>query len=127
MNVPGDLLYTQDHEWIKVENGLAVVGITEFAQGELGDVVFVQLPSIGQTTKQGETFGTIEAVKAVADMYAPIGGEIVEVNAVLNDSPETINREPYGAGWIVKIKPSNLDAEIKTLLTPAAYTDHTSA
>ena len=127
MNVPGDLLYTKDHEWIKVEKGLAIVGITEFAQGELGDVVFVQLPSIGQSAKQGEAFGTIEAVKAVADLYAPISGEIVEVNTVLNDAPETINREPYGAGWIVKIKPSNLDAEAKPLLNPAAYTDHTSA
>lgn len=127
MHIPADCLYTKDHEWVKLENGVALVGITEFAQGELGDVVFVQLPVIGTRTKQGESFGTIEAVKAVAELYAPISGEVAEVNQELGNTPEVINREPYGAGWIVKIRPVNFDGEKSELLTPEAYKDLTSA
>jgi len=127
MHIPDGFLYTKEHEWVKLDGGVAAVGITEFAQGELGDVVFVQLPAVGSKTKQGDSFGTIEAVKAVADMYAPISGEIVEVNSALADAPETINREPYSGGWIVKIRPDKYDAEAAGLLSPAAYRDLTSA
>jgi glycine cleavage system H protein len=127
MNIPSGYLYTKEHEWVKLEGDFALVGITDFAQGELGDVVFVQLPEIGSKAKQGDSFGTIEAVKAVADLYSPISGEVVEVNGELAGTPEIINREPYTGGWIVKIRPSNFDADKAHLLTPAAYTDLTSA
>jgi len=127
MNIPADCLYTKEHEWVKLSSDLALVGITEFAQGELGDVVFVQLPAIGTKVAQGDTFGTIEAVKAVADLYSPIAGEVVAVNNDLDGNPEVINREPYGNGWIVKIKPANFDADKSSLLTPEAYRDLTSA
>jgi len=127
MNIPKDLLYTKDHEWVRVDNGTATVGITEFASGELGDVVFVQLPDVGSFTTQGKAFGTIEAVKAVADLYAPVSGEVVEVNTALQENPETINSEPFGAGWIIKIKTSNWSAEKSALLDPSAYQDLTTA
>jgi len=121
MNIPQDLLYTKDHEWVRVDGDSAVVGITDYAQGELGDVVFVQLPSVGTKVQQGQAMGSIEAVKAVADIYAPLSGEVIEVNAVLNDKPETMNQEPYGKGWVARIKPSNLAADRATLLDAAAY------
>lgn len=127
MNIPQGLLYTKDHEWVKLDGDVATVGITDFAQGELGDVVFVQLPDVGKRVAQGETFGTIEAVKAVADIYSPVGGEVIEVNSVLIDTPETMNQEPYGAGWITKIKVSNFAADKAHLMDAAAYTDFTSA
>jgi glycine cleavage system H protein len=127
MNIPKDLLYTKDHEWVRVDNGIATVGITEFAQGELGDVVFVQLPDVGSATKYGEAFGTIEAVKAVADLYAPVSGEVIEVNLILSEKPETINSEPYGSGWIIKVKTSNWASDKADLLDPSAYQDLTSA
>ncbi len=127
MNIPAGYLYTKEHEWVKIEGDLALVGITDFAQGELGDVVFVQLPDVGSKAKQGESCGTIEAVKAVADIYSPISGEVVEVNPELAGTPEIMNREPYTGGWIVKIRPSNFDAEKAHLLTPDAYKDLTSA
>jgi glycine cleavage system H protein len=127
MNIPQDLLYTKDHEWVRVDGDVATVGVTDFAQGELGDVVFVQLPDIGKSVSQGEAFGTIEAVKAVADTYSPVTGSVVEVNTALTDKPETMNQDPYGAGWIVKIKMSNLQADKGHLLDPAAYADLTSA
>ena len=127
MHIPDGYLSTKEHEWVKLDGGVAAVGITEFAQGELGDVVFVQLPEVGTKTQQGDSFGTIEAVKAVADLYSPITGEVVEVNTALADAPEVINREPYTGGWIVKIRPSKFDSEAANLLTPAAYKDLTSA
>ncbi|MBK6766964.1 MAG: glycine cleavage system protein GcvH [bacterium] len=127
MNIPADCLYTKEHEWVKLSDDIAIVGITEFAQGELGDVVFVQLPSVGTKVGQGDTFGTIEAVKAVADLYSPIAGEVIAVNNDLDGNPEVINREPYGNGWIVKIKPANFDGDRSSLLTPEAYRDLTSA
>jgi glycine cleavage system H protein len=127
MNIPKDLLYTKDHEWVRVDNGIATIGITEFAQGELGDVVFVKLPDVGSTTLQGEAFGTIEAVKAVSDLYAPVSGEVVEINSILQEKPETINGEPFGSGWIIKIKISNWTTEKNALLDPSAYQDLTSA
>jgi glycine cleavage system H protein len=127
MNIPADLLYTKDHEWVRVEGDTAVVGITEFAQGELGDVVFVQLPDVGKVVKQGDSVGTIEAVKAVSDIYSPISGTVTAVNTTLADAPETINKDAFGNGWIVKIKPSNLNADRANLLTPDAYKDLTTA
>jgi glycine cleavage system H protein len=120
MNFPEDLKYTKEHEWIRVQGDTGVVGITEYAQGELGDVVFVDLPAIGKKVKQGESAGTIEAVKAVSDIYAPAGGEVVETNAVLQKTPEIVNKEPYGGGWIMKIKIAN-PAELNTLLTAKQY------
>ena len=121
MNIPQNLLYTKDHEWVRVDGNSAVVGITDYAQGELGDVVFVQLPAVGTKIQQGQSMGSTEAVKAVADIYSPVSGEIVEINAVLNDHPETMNQDPYGKGWVAKIKPSNLAAERANLLDAAAY------
>jgi len=127
MNIPSDLLYTKDHEWVKIDGDTATVGITDFAQGELGDVVFVQLPETGSQAKQGDAFGTIEAVKAVADLYAPVSGEIVDTNQTLEENPEAINNSPYEDGWIIRIKVNNLDADKSTLLDAAAYTELTSA
>lgn len=120
MNLPENLKYTKDHEWILVEGAIGTVGITDHAQGELGDVVFVELPAIGKTVKQGESFGTIEAVKAVSDLYAPASGAITEVNKDLAGNPELVNKDPYGKGWMVKIRIANA-AELSTLLDAAAY------
>jgi len=104
MTFPDNLKYTKDHEWIRVEGDIGIVGITDYAQGELGDIVFVELPAKGRTVKQGESFGTIEAVKAVSDLFAPVSGEIVEVNAGIDKTPELINKEPYERGWIIKLR-----------------------
>ncbi|MBI4811049.1 MAG: glycine cleavage system protein GcvH [Ignavibacteriales bacterium] len=122
MNFPENLRYTKDHEWIRVEGGTGTVGITEYAQGELGDVVFVELPAIAKQVKQGESFGTIEAVKAVSDLFAPISGEVIEVNTELEKAPELVNKEPYGKGWIIKLKLINKD-ELNNLLDSKAYRD----
>ncbi|MDP8925611.1 MAG: glycine cleavage system protein GcvH [Actinomycetota bacterium] len=104
MNVPGDLQYTKTHEWVRREEGTATIGITDHAQDELGDVVFVELPEKGTSFSAGDSFGTVESVKAVSDLYAPVGGEVVEVNETLNDSPELINEEPYGGGWMIRLR-----------------------
>lgn len=121
MEIPEDLLYTEEHEWVYVEDDeIAVVGITDYAQGELGDVVFVELPKVGDPTRQMEPFGTIEAVKTVSDLFAPLSGEVVEVNALLEDQPQLINQDPYGDGWIIKIKMSD-PTELESLLSPEEY------
>ena len=120
MNVPENLKYTKDHEWAKIEGDMATVGITDYAQGELGDVVFVELPETGSKVTKGETFGTIEAVKAVADLFAPLSGEVVEVNPTLESAPETVNQDPYGEGWMIKIKMENAD-EVNDLLDAEKY------
>ncbi len=120
MNFPENLKYTKDHEWIKSEGDTGTIGITDFAQGELGDVVFVELPAVGKSLKQHDLFGTIEAVKAVSDLYAPVSGSIVEINKELEKTPETVNKDPYNAGWMVKIKLSN-PSELAGLLDAAAY------
>jgi glycine cleavage system H protein len=120
MNCPEDLKYTKDHEWIRVEGDTGVVGITEYAQGELGDVVFVELPAVGKTVKRHETFGTIEAVKAVSDLFAPVGGTVLEVNKDLASTPEIVNKDPYGKGWMIKLKIAN-KADLAELLDAAAY------
>lgn len=120
MNIPTELRYTSDHEWAKNEGGVAIVGITDYAQSELGDVVFVELPEVGSQVEKGASFGTIEAVKAVADLFSPVSGEVVEVNALLEDAPETVNKDPYGDGWMVKIKMSD-PAEFDGLMDAEAY------
>jgi glycine cleavage system H protein len=120
MKVPDGLQYTKDHEWVRHEGDLVVVGITDFAQSELGDIVFVELPQKGATLTAGKEFGTVESVKAVSEIFAPVSGEVVAVNETLGDAPETVNNDPYDAGWILKIRPSRAD-ELAGLLTPAAY------
>ncbi len=121
--VPGDLKYTQDHEWVRMKDGIATVGITDYAQGELGDVVFLELPAIGVEARMGEPFGSIEAVKTVADLYAPVSGEIIDVNTTLEDSPEMVNSDPYGTGWLIKIMASD-PTELDSLMDAAAYKKH---
>ena len=117
MNIPEDLQYTKSHEWVRIEGDTATIGITDHAQDELGDVVFVELPDEGATFDAGESFGTVESVKAVSDLYAPVGGEVVEVNTSLEDAPEKINEDPYGEGWMVKLRTSD-EAD---LLSPEEY------
>jgi glycine cleavage system H protein len=120
MNVPADLLYTKDHEWLRIEGDFGFVGVTDFAQGELGDIVFLEIETIGETLKKEEVFGTIEAVKTVSDMFMPVGGEIVEVNPALEQSPDLVNKDPYGKGWMIKIKIADL-SETKTLISAEKY------
>jgi glycine cleavage system H protein len=120
MNVPGDLLYTKDHEWLRVEGSMGYVGVTDFAQSELGDIVFIEIETIGETLKKEEVFGTIEAVKTVSDMFMPVSGEVLELNPALEESPEMVNKDPYGKGWMVKIKITDL-SETTSLLTPEQY------
>ena len=117
MNIPEDLQYTKSHEWVRIEGDTATIGITDHAQDELGDVVFVELPDEGATFDAGESFGTVESVKAVSDLYTPVGGEVVEVNSTLEDAPENINEDPYGEGWIVKLRTTD-EAD---LLSPEEY------
>ncbi len=120
MNIPEKLKFTNDHEWIKIDGDEAIVGITDFAQKELGDIVFVEVETVGEEIEKEETFGTIEAVKTVSDMFMPVSGEVLEFNEELEDTPELINNDPYGKGWIIKIKISNLD-EVKDLLDSKQY------
>lgn len=120
MNVPGNLKYTKDHEWLRVEGDMGYVGVTDFAQGELGDIVFVEIETVGETLKKEEVFGTIEAVKTVSDMFMPVGGEILEMNQEIEENPDVVNKDPYGKGWMVRIKITNL-SEIDELLSPEKY------
>jgi glycine cleavage system H protein len=120
MNFPDNLRYTKDHEWIRLEGDEAIVGITDFAQHELGDIVYVEIETTGQQLKAGDVFGTVEAVKTVSDLYLPVDGTITEVNAKLNSNPEVVNNDPYGEGWMAKIKLSNT-ADVESLLNAEAY------
>jgi glycine cleavage system H protein len=120
MNTPANLKYTKDHEWVRVEGDMAVVGITDFAQSQLGDIVFVDVATVGETVDGGEVFGTIEAVKTVSDLLCPVSGEVTEFNGSLDDAPDAINKDPYGAGWIIKVKMAN-PAEVAGLLSDADY------
>ncbi|MBW6501228.1 MAG: glycine cleavage system protein GcvH [Bacteroidales bacterium] len=120
MNIPADLFYTKDHEWLRVEGENGYTGVTDFAQGELGDIVFVEIETLGETLKKEEVFGTIEAVKTVSDMFMPVGGEILEVNPLLEESPEVVNKDPYGKGWMIKIKITD-SSEISGLLSAEEY------
>ncbi len=120
MNIPLELKYTKDHEWIRVEGEFAFIGITDFAQGELGDIVYLEIETVGETLKKEEVFGTIEAVKTVSDLFMPVSGEILELNETLVDKAEIINKDPYGKGWLVRIKMSN-EAELNDLLSADQY------
>lgn len=120
MNIPSNLRYTKDHEWIRVEGNEAFVGITDYAQSELGEIVFVDINTQGETIGQDETFGSIEAVKTVSDLNMPVSGEVLEVNEAINDQPELVNNDPYGEGWMIKIRVAD-PAELDTLLDAAGY------
>ena len=120
MNIPSELKYSKDHEWVKVEGDTAVIGITDFAQSELGDIVYVEVETLDETLDKEEVFGTVEAVKTVSDLFLPIGGEIIEFNESLEDEPEKVNTDPYGDGWIIKIKITNLE-EVEELLNDGDY------
>lgn len=121
MNFPEDLRYTKDHEWARSKGGRVTVGITEFAQNQLGDIVYVELPDVGEQVTKGEAFGVVESTKAVSDLYAPLSGKVVEINSPLIDAPEGINEDPYGEGWMIVVEPSN-PKELDELLDAKAYT-----
>ncbi len=123
MNIPAELKYTEDHEWIKVEGDVATVGITDFAQGELGDIVYVEIETEGDTIDASEVFGTVEAVKTVSDLFMPLSGEIIEVNENLEDSPEKVNDSPYEDGWMIKIKMSDM-SQVDGLMSADTYQSH---
>jgi glycine cleavage system H protein len=125
-NVPDNLHYSKDHEWVRVENGVAVIGITDHAQEQLGDVVYVELPKAGESFSANESFGSVESVKAVSEIFTPVSGEIGEVNGSLTDEPEKVNKDPYGDGWMIKVKMST-PGEVDSLLTAAEYEDFTKA
>jgi glycine cleavage system H protein len=120
MNLPSDLKYTKDHEWIKLQGNIATVGITDFAQGELGDIVYVDITTLGQELNQHDVFGTVEAVKTVSDLFMPVAGKVVEKNTALDSSPEKVNKDPYGEGWMIKVEVKN-PADIEALLTAEQY------
>lgn len=121
MNVPANLKYTKDHEWVSVDGDVATIGITDFAQSELGDIVFVEIETVGETLDQEEVFGSVEAVKTVSDLFMPVSGEIIEFNTALESNPEAVNSDAYGEGWMIKVKLSN-PSELDGLLDAAAYT-----
>ncbi|MDA9092762.1 MAG: glycine cleavage system protein GcvH [Polaribacter sp.] len=120
MNIPSELKYTKDHEWIKIEGNTAIVGVTDFAQGELGDIVYVDVDTLDDTVEEGDVFGSVEAVKTVSDLFMPLSGEVFEFNEALEDAPELVNTDPYGEGWMIKITISD-DSQIEALLDAAAY------
>jgi glycine cleavage system H protein len=120
MNIPAELKYTKDHEWVKLEGDIATIGITEFAQSELGDIVYVEVETVGETMAQEEVFGSVEAVKTVSDLFLPMSGEIIEFNETLEANPELVNNDPYGAGWMVKVRVSDTN-EFEALLDATAY------
>ncbi|NBR13396.1 MAG: glycine cleavage system protein GcvH [Flavobacteriales bacterium] len=120
MNIPAELKYTKDHEWVKIEGDIAIIGITEFAQSELGDIVYVEIETVGESLSQEEVFGSIEAVKTVSDLFMPVGGEILEFNEALESTPELVNSDPYGEGWMVKVKMDDA-SQYDNLLDATAY------
>jgi len=120
MNVPSDLKYTKDHEWIRLEGDIATVGFTDFAKGELGDIVYVEIETLNDSLEAEAVFGSVEAVKTVSDLFMPLSGEVIEINETLEDAPETVNEDPYGAGWMVKVQCSDL-TQIESLLDAEAY------
>ena len=120
MNIPAELKYTKDHEWVKIDGDIATVGITDFAQGELGDIVYVEVETVDETLEAEEVFGTVEAVKTVSDLFLPVSGEIIEFNEALEDDPELVNSDPYGAGWMVKVKVSDV-SELDNLISADDY------
>ena len=120
MNIPANLKYTKDHEWVRMEGDVAYIGITDFAQGELGDIVYVEIETIGETVEKEAVFGTVEAVKTVSDLFMPVTGEVLEVNPKLDSNPELVNKDPYGEGWMVKIRPADA-AQVNDLLSADQY------
>jgi len=126
MNIPDNLKYTKDHEWLKVEGNTAIIGISDFAQGELGDIVFIEIETQGETLDKHEVFGTIEAVKTVSDLFMPISGKVLEVNPKISETPEIVNKDPYGEGWLIKINISD-SSEINSLIDAAGYKAHINA
>lgn len=120
MNCPQNLKYTKEHEWIRVEGDIAYVGITDYAQEQLGDVVFVDIPAVGEALEAGETFGSIEVVKTISDLFLPVAGEVLEQNETLEETPELVNKDPYGEGWLIKMKPSDVK-DVEDLLDAEAY------
>ncbi len=120
MNFPENLKYTKDHEWVSINGDIATIGVTDFAQGELGDIVFVDIQSQGESLNRHDVFGTVEAVKTVSDLYMPLAGEVIEINTALEDAPESVNSDPYGAGWMVKIRITN-PAEVEELMSQSDY------
>ena len=120
MNIPSDLLYSNDHEWVKLDEDIATIGITDFAQQELGDIVYIEIETVGDNLQKEQVFGTVEAVKTVSDLFMPISGEVLEFNTALEDTPETVNNEPYDSGWIIKIKIDN-PSQLKHLLSAEQY------
>ena len=122
MDFPEGLKYSKEHEWVLVEDDVAIIGITEFAQGELGDIVFVELPEVGEKISKDDPFGSLESVKAVSDIFAPISGTVVEINDAMPDSPETINEDPYGDGWMIKVQMTDVN-ELKDLMSPEDYAE----
>ena len=120
MNIPSDLLYSNDHEWVKLDEDIATIGITDFAQQELGDIVYIEIETVGDNLQKEQVFGTVEAVKTVSDLFMPISGEVIEFNTALEDTPETVNNEPYESGWIIKIKIEN-PSQLKHLLSAEQY------
>lgn len=123
MNVPTDLKYTKDHEWVKIDGNIAIIGITDFAQSELGDIVYVEIETEGETLDYEEVFGSVEAVKTVSDLFMPLSGKIIEFNSALEADPELVNKDPYGEGWMIKIECSNI-SEVDNLLDSASYENH---
>lgn len=122
MNIPNNLRYTKEHEWVRLEGDVATIGITDYAQGELGDIVFIEVDTVDESVAADEVFGTIEAVKTVSDMFAPVAGEVIEFNEALEDAPESVNSDPYGDGWIIKMRVENPD-EAASLLTHEGYAE----
>ena len=122
MNIPNDLRYTKEHEWVRLEGDVATIGITDYAQGELGDIVFIEVDTVDESVAADEVFGTIEAVKTVSDMFAPLAGEVIEFNEALEDAPESVNSDPYGDGWIIKMRVENPD-EAASLLSHEGYAE----
>lgn len=122
MNIPNDLRYTKEHEWVRLEGDVATIGITDYAQGELGDIVFIEVDTVDESVAADEVFGTIEAVKTVSDMFAPVAGEVIEFNEALEDAPESVNSDPYGDGWVIKMRVENPD-EVASLLSHEEYAE----
>jgi glycine cleavage system H protein len=121
MSVPKELLYTQEHEWVSMEDSIATIGITDFAQSSLGDITFVQLPKEGETLNKDDTFGVVESVKAVSDLFAPVSGRVIEVNDPLAQAPELLNDDPYNEGWLIKLETKDVEAELGELMSPKDY------
>lgn len=126
MNIPQELRYTKEHEWVLLDDGVAIVGITDFAQAELGDIVYVELPSVGTSLSAMDAFGNVESVKSVSDLYSPISGVVADVNIHLSENPELLNTDPYGEGWLVRLDPENV-VELDSLLSPDEYSEYIGA